>query len=51
MNTTTDYLRIVIEAPNDDDLANLWKTITKENIICINIEQFLYYKLIQASIY
>ena len=35
MNTTTDYLRIVIEAPNDDDLANLWKTITKENIICI----------------
>ena len=44
MNTTTDYLRIVIEAPNDDDLANLWKTITKQNIICINIEQFLYYQ-------
>ena len=44
MISTTDYLRIVIEAPNDDDLANLWKTITKENIICINIEQLLYYQ-------
>ena len=30
MTTTTDFLRIVIEAPNDDDLANLWKTITNE---------------------
>ena len=44
MTSTTDFLRIVIEAPNDDDLANLWKTITKENIICINIEQLLYYQ-------
>ena len=39
-----ELLKNVIENPNDDCLAILWKHITIEKIYCMNIENYIYYK-------
>ena len=40
----SEYLKQCIEFPNHDDLGYLWKEITKHKIICIDVENYVYYR-------
>ena len=40
----SEYLKSCIEFPNHDDLGYLWKDITKEKIICVDMKNYIYYR-------
>ena len=40
----SEYLKQCIEFPNHDDLGYLWKEVTKQKIICIDVENYVYYR-------
>lgn len=46
----SDYLIDCIENPNHDDLALLWKDITALKIVCVDNEDFLFYKFNQDNL-
>ena len=40
----SEYFNICIESYSDDDMGLLWKDITQETLICVNIEEYFYYR-------
>ena len=44
------YLSTCIEFPNHDDLALLWKDITTEKVVCVDVEKYVYYKFNKESL-